>query len=70
MTTGLTPGEWIAFAALILTMMGGGVTAAIWVSKGIADLATRLSVVETKLDLLLSPETVPPSRRHRFAGNL
>lgn len=65
---GLTPGEWIAFAGLMLAIMGGGVSAAIWIQRGLAEVAERLAIVETKVDLLLGSPTPSPRSHRMFAG--
>lgn len=59
---GLSPGFWVAFAALMLSIVGGGVGAAVFIVSQIGGLGGRLGVVESKLDQLLGTEsrrTVP-----------
>lgn len=50
---GLGPGFWVAFAALMLSVVGGGVGIAAFIVSQIGDLGTRLAVVESKLDTVL-----------------
>jgi hypothetical protein len=52
----LTPGEWIAFAALLLTVVSGGVSAAIWIIMAINRCSERITVLETTVKLWL-PDT-------------
>jgi hypothetical protein len=49
----MNAGEWIAFSAMMLTIMGGGLTIAIWIMRTINDIGTRLTVLETTIRLAL-----------------
>ena len=56
----ITVADWIAFAALMCTIIGASIIGALWISRALNLLGVRLTVVETKLDTLLKP--VPPDR--------
>jgi len=63
----MTPGVWVAFAALMLSIVGGGVGAAVFIVSQISALGSRLAVVESKLDQLIGPDS-RRSALHRHLG--